>query len=92
MQIGDTTRYGIDNPNDWAKLLPAHGHLVNIDGKSYTVAMFHQLKCLDIVRHDYAAKKGPTDLSRHCLNYLRQTLLCHSDTRLESIRSPFRPK
>ena len=27
-------------------------------------------------------------LARHCMNYLRQMILCRADTRLEPVRSP----
>ena len=52
--------------------------------------MWHQLRCLDIIRRAYDAHEGltpegPSPVARHCLHYLRQTVLCRSDTRLEPV-------
>ena len=32
------------------------------------------------------ASEGPTALGRHCLNYLRQMVLCRGDLQLESMQ------
>lgn len=78
---------------------------------SYTLALFHQLECISILRSGYSirlqsyrATKGSavpvvegesrqaiTPLAEHCLNYLRQSVLCHANTRLESVRYPAPP-
>ncbi|KAH9929360.1 uncharacterized protein B0H18DRAFT_873804, partial [Fomitopsis serialis] len=97
MRVDYTSHYQYDTAEgaaEFAALLPHSGHLVYLDGpqasssasvpQAYTVTLFHQLKCLDIVRAQYA---DPTDarlpLTNHCLNYLRQTILCHPNTRVE---------
>ena len=74
-------------------LLPSGQHLVRLASQSededlevYTVMLFHQLRCLDIIREDFVLTAGSSPLARHCLNYLRQTILCHPDLRLESVR------
>lgn len=64
--------------------------------------MFHQLKCLDIIRQELVApsqRDGHTtespshwELTEHCMNYLRQISLCHGNTALESVRSDQSPK
>jgi len=53
--------------------------------ETHTVALFHQLSCIGTIRADYASNRASA-LSEHCLNYLRQTILCLADTRLEPVR------
>jgi hypothetical protein len=64
-----------------------------VDESQYlvTVEVFHQLHCLDYLRHaSYAAEDGyqhhpnESDWSRghhvdHCVDYLRQVIQCHGD-------------
>lgn len=47
--------------------------------------MFHQLECLEVLRRSYLSKTV-TEATRECFNYLEQVVLCHGDTRLESVR------
>ncbi|THV07090.1 hypothetical protein K435DRAFT_772810 [Dendrothele bispora CBS 962.96] len=65
----------------------------------FTVTLFHELKCLSIYREEYMAvlasrhnsdspptsssTRQPSPLVRHCLNYLRQRVLCRMDLKLE---------
>ena len=57
---------------------------------SFVPVMFHQLHCLrSIVKKLAALDSGSTAVKdfghvEHCLNYLRQTLLCRADGHLES--------
>ncbi|THH13059.1 hypothetical protein EW146_g7120 [Bondarzewia mesenterica] len=105
----DTHRYALRTPEgtaEWRALLPfddTHSgfpngtiHLGPHD-RPFTVAMFHQLQCLDIIRSALAFPTHSKDscgknLRDHCLNYLRQAVLCHAHTDLESIRSDQGPK
>jgi hypothetical protein len=79
----------------WASLIPKNGGIVRVgpDRTPYMLSMFHQLKCLDILRRMYAEEHGGSldAIGRHCLNYLRQTLLCRADLRLESVQDPDGP-
>jgi len=97
MSISDTTRYGLSNDGniDYAGLMPTGGHTVHISTpdspvpQTFTVALFHQLKCLEIYHREYL-KPPPRQVTpelRGCLNYLRQSLLCHANTRLESVKN-----
>ncbi|KAE9388845.1 hypothetical protein BT96DRAFT_890329 [Gymnopus androsaceus JB14] len=80
----------------WKHLLPEGGHVVHLtesDGSitSHTVAMFHQLRCLEIL-HDAYVDEGShrtSSLAGHCMNYLRQTMLCQMDMRTELQGSVF---
>ncbi|KAJ6490179.1 hypothetical protein DFH09DRAFT_1053828 [Mycena vulgaris] len=97
LTIHNTARYGIDEEGgqDYAQLMPSGGHTIHLlsdrnrQPQVSTVALFHQLKCLEIYHREYSQKprREPTSLLRHCLNYLRQSILCHADTRLESIKN-----
>ncbi|KII91606.1 hypothetical protein PLICRDRAFT_38403 [Plicaturopsis crispa FD-325 SS-3] len=70
----------------------------------FGVAMYHQLHCLDSLRmaitrgpeHDHRrdaefsgyGKRAQVPHVNHCLNYLRQTILCSADLTLEPEISP----
>lgn len=89
MVMDTSTRYQLNTTvgaEEWAQLMPSGGHLIHLeeDGKTqaYTLALFHQLRCLDILREDYVSGK-PSPLRKHCLNYIRQSVLCIADTHLE---------
>lgn len=97
MNIFDTVHYPLDQSGvpQYSQLMPSGGHVVHISDLSnqksspeaYTVTLFHQLKCLDIIHHNYINDASPSPLLSHCMNYLRQTVLCHPDTRIESVKS-----
>jgi len=98
MSIFTGARYDLksdEGEQEWSKILPSPGgHVVHIaddsssEPKPYTVTLFHQLKCLDIIRRQYVSP--PTipisSLTKHCLNYLRQTMICRPNLRLESVK------
>jgi len=73
----------------WDHLLPPSGHTVHLtesDGsiKTYTVTMFHQLRCVEVLQRAYADEGSHrTPIAQHCLNYLRQTFMCGMDMRNE---------
>lgn len=109
MFIEDTVHYQVDDAasvvvdEEWAQLYPGDGLVYlgnnNIDPKQpYTVSMFHQLRCLDIIRRDARALEArnlteptvPSLLAQHCVNYLRQMVLCRSDLDLDTTTG--RPK
>jgi len=100
MHVEDSTHYQVlDNMHaaaEYKQLVPSRGHVVRLpnDPQPYTVSMFHQLRCLDVIRDSYVQRSlaGRPGLADHCLNYLRQSFLCDSSTRLESVRKPTPPK
>ena len=55
----------------------------------HTIAMFHQLRCLDVLREQILLPLEDRNIprSQHCLNYLRQMILCRGDMHLESFRA-----
>nr|A0A142I729.1 RecName: Full=UstYa family oxidase phomYb; AltName: Full=Phomopsin biosynthesis cluster protein Yb [Diaporthe leptostromiformis]AMR44281.1 DUF3328 protein [Diaporthe leptostromiformis]BDA39141.1 DUF3328 [Diaporthe leptostromiformis] len=62
--------------------------------QSALVSVFHQLHCLYMTRAGYfAARSGNLDEVNvvhvsHCWDYLRQAIMCHSDTTLEWLHAP----
>jgi hypothetical protein len=109
MAMGDSVHYDLHTSlgaDEWSQLIPDSGttviHLTS--GEVRTVAMLHQLQCLDYLRLDYIAKQFPTSMSQQCvplalllgffsvflascLNYLRQSVLCHAGSRLEPLKT-----
>jgi len=95
--------YGEDaaSVSDWKSLLPSGGHTIHL-GKDrseiYTVSLFHQLRCLDIIGDALVAFQhnnrtiSPDSLTTHCMDYIRQMAMCRADTRIESARSPIGPR
>ncbi|KAJ7268003.1 hypothetical protein C8J57DRAFT_1326357 [Mycena rebaudengoi] len=95
MSMEDTVRYplrGASAKVQWESMVPKNGGIVHVGPEKtpYMLSMFHQLKCLDILRRMYVEDHhGELDaIGRHCLNYLRQTVLCRADLRLESLQDP----
>lgn len=98
MRFSYSSHYQIgtaEGADEFAKLVPAKGHMVYIDDDSsppvarpYTVTLFHQMKCLDLLREQYISE-SPRLLkyTAHCLNYLRQTILCRPNLRIESAKN-----
>ncbi|KAF9528135.1 hypothetical protein CPB83DRAFT_854969 [Crepidotus variabilis] len=59
--------------------------------------MMHQLKCLDLLReevvrdrptvsHEFKSTVQIAPVTRHCLNYIRQMIICRGDWELESFQ------
>ncbi|MCJ1481037.1 hypothetical protein MMC06_001193 [Schaereria dolodes] len=65
----------------------------NVSPNMMGVAVYHQLHCLDAIRRGYYSALAGTTPSmhsdpphmRHCIDYLRQSLLCNADTNLEPV-------
>ncbi|KAF7436236.1 hypothetical protein PC9H_003065 [Pleurotus ostreatus] len=98
MFVENSRHYGLDSPDantEWAALVPSEDGVIHIGPEKtpFLPAIFHQLKCLDIIRQAYLTEgtDGNNSLPRHCLNYLRQSLLCRTDLRLEPVVDPFGP-
>jgi hypothetical protein len=55
------------------------------DMRAFGVGMVHQLHCLNLIRMGIVEPPRPalSDHVQHCLNYLRQLLLCTADAALE---------
>lgn len=98
----DSFHYALDTELGiaaWNATLPRGGAVLRLGPghRSFTLSMFHQLRCLNIIRdtladlyHDRSAGMGPkrARMAEHCMNYLRQTVSCRADLRLETVRAP----
>jgi len=89
MTFEDSVHYQMDTEDgraEWASLIPGSG-LVYLGEQHhpFSISMFHQLRCLDILREDIVEGNSNTTLRHHCLNYLRQMVMCRGDTELETI-------
>ncbi|VDC03528.1 unnamed protein product [Peniophora sp. CBMAI 1063] len=98
MYFEDSVRYGLNGSDadaEWAALLPPDGGCVRFGpvGATYMPSMFHQLACLDLLRQSYVAREsalagGSPVRVTSCLNYIRQTVYCRRDVRLEPVVDP----
>lgn len=83
--IDDTKHYqirGSTADQEFDTLAPA----VDFESGEFSpVSMVHQLQCLQVIRKEYG-EGTQTALAEHCMQYLRQSILCAADTRLESVR------
>ena len=101
MTFEDTHHYSINttiSEFEWNTTLPAEGAVVFLGPhrRPFTVSVFHQLRCLNIVRmailqvHQgvlLGSRGDGGELVNHCMNYLRQMVLCRTDTTLETVRA-----
>ena len=91
MNIEPTKHYQLSGQSadaEWAALAPNNGILhLGPRRQPYSVSLFHQLRCLDIIRRDIVESLPPegSKLSRHCLNYMRQMVLCRTDLALDPV-------
>ncbi|KAJ6617493.1 hypothetical protein B0H10DRAFT_1986468 [Mycena sp. CBHHK59/15] len=99
--IHDTVRYQLDTDDgaaEWAASAPGNGLIYLGDQcRPFTVSMFHQIRCLDTLRKTFVRAQSdnvntthPPDtpdwpLTRHCLNYMRQMVLCRAHQYLDPI-------
>ncbi|PBK84094.1 hypothetical protein ARMGADRAFT_1088805 [Armillaria gallica] len=82
---------GTDADAEWDSLVPGDGLLHLGDRqRPFTLGMFHQLQCIDVLRRGILETYrlyplSDSELVAHCLNYLRQIVICHSDNSLELV-------
>ena len=92
MSTEESIHYQLDTPQanlEWRALVPANGTIyLGPERRPYTISMFQQLRCLDIICTELLSARGldtpipPSELSRHCFDYLRQTTLCRDLVRV----------
>jgi len=72
-------------------LLPPSGHLVTLEGsakgENYTLGMFHQLRCIQLLRNDLRKFSKSRNVNS-CLRYLWQSVLCSGNVQLEGVFVP----
>ncbi|KAG0700226.1 hypothetical protein DFH29DRAFT_807883 [Suillus ampliporus] len=78
---------GITAWSEWNSLdhFPqGHGFVrLGSNGRVFGISMFHQIHCLQMIRS--ALINGPNGHSGHCLNFLRQAILCNADITLDPL-------
>ncbi|THH08336.1 hypothetical protein EW146_g9027 [Bondarzewia mesenterica] len=92
LTVEESTHYplaGADALKQWASTAPRSIGYVRLGAPQRTlcVSMFHQLHCLRALRLRIDEGVGSLAHAQHCLNYLRQMVLCSPDLTLE----PFDP-
>lgn len=91
----DSVHYTFDKPlgvAEWKAMLPSGDGLLRLgqSGEVFSIGLFHQLRCLDIVReavvdvfaHPEKAtmeEDAQPPLVQHCMDFLREMVLCHAD-------------
>jgi hypothetical protein len=90
MVVEESVHYSITAPeamNEWLYNSPLGTGSARLgpNKRGFFISMFHELHCFRLMRTALvsAPKPGLIDHSFHCLNYLRQSALCASDTTLE---------
>ncbi|KAI0325287.1 hypothetical protein GY45DRAFT_1330469 [Cubamyces sp. BRFM 1775] len=101
----DSYHYAVDTAlgiAEWNVTLPRGGATLYLgdDARPFTLALFHQLRCLNIIREvvvDFFNDPSPDakikrfDMIHHCMNYLRQSVICRGNVRLENVRADLDP-
>ncbi len=88
----DSVHYHPNNSVEWHSLFPRGSEgFVRLGPRSrlFGVSMFHQLHCLDKMRRAVVGvppSEWESWHTQHCLNYVRQMLLCAASTRLEPVK------
>jgi len=107
--VENSVHYQLDGDDEEWKALYPNGGIVYVgeNKKPFTISMFHQLRCLDILRREIvrleAASSEPdpsetqekaanstsasnsSPLHYHCVDYLRQMVLCRADLELDPV-------
>ncbi|KAI0833599.1 hypothetical protein BC628DRAFT_1307901, partial [Trametes gibbosa] len=97
----DSFHYALDTDigiAEWNATLPPGGAVLYLgpDRRPFTLSLFHQLRCLNIVRDTIvrihqdpssARTRSSSRLVEHCMNYLLQTVIRRGDLRLETVRA-----
>lgn len=97
MTVEDSINFSLDTPvgeAQWVAIMPPDDGYVTVSSRRYRLAMFHQLDCIDTIRQSLLSRKAnvtvpPSQDAKFCLNYIRQAILCRSDTQLEWVRSEY---
>jgi hypothetical protein len=105
MPVEDSVHYALDTATgvaEWKTMLPSGDGVLHLgpDKRQFTISLFHQLRCLNVLRAAMLLEldrvnEGPpeqdwqTPSTHHCMSYIRQTVLCRANLRLESVKAPY---
>ncbi|KAI0354434.1 hypothetical protein OH77DRAFT_1521711 [Trametes cingulata] len=85
-QFDNGLHYDFNASAAWGALVPGDG-LIHLGPhrEPFMVSMLHQLRCLDIMRDQLTKPlaERTEQPARHCMNYIRQMILCRGDTHLD---------
>ncbi|KAF9557474.1 hypothetical protein CPC08DRAFT_710372 [Agrocybe pediades] len=97
MRFEDTVRFSFEDDEtsnlEWDSLSPGRGLIYLGEHKRpFSTSMFHQLRCISIIRTQAIRNitkdndtSSASSVGFHCLNYLRQMVLCRSDRAIAPI-------
>jgi hypothetical protein len=90
MTMEESRHYAVVGPDahdEWASNSPVgYGYIrLGPEYRGFSIAMFHELHCLHVIRLVLAGSNKTHTLGhmQHCLNYLRQFILCSPSLVLE---------
>jgi hypothetical protein len=99
----NTIHYALHTPlgdAQWKSRLPSGDGLIQLgpSGRVFSVGLFHELRCLNIIRsalgeifaHPEKSTPdvdGQPPLVKHCMDYIRQMVLCHADLTVMNIKT-----
>ncbi|PBK87114.1 hypothetical protein ARMGADRAFT_1066181 [Armillaria gallica] len=93
--IEDSVHYQLNGTaadGEWETLFPGNGLVVlGPHEQVFSISMFHQLRCLNIIRTAIVERggiwghNGSSELVHHCVNYLRQMVLCRASMHLDDV-------
>lgn len=99
----DSVHYTIDEPlgiAEWHTMMPSGDGLLRLgpSGEVFSIGLFHHLRCLGIIRevlvdifaHPEKAtpeKDNQPPVVQHCMDYMREMVLCHADLTALNIKS-----
>lgn len=92
LDVENSVHYGTNNPQhvetDWEIRIDAHEwYKLGPRMHAYAAVMQHDLHCLDIFHRALVVTDSRSRFGhvQHCLNYLRQVILCDPDLTLEDV-------
>lgn len=79
------TPLGATSDAEWLSLAtPGFGYVrLGPEDRTFVVTMFHELHCLRMLNLAFTPNITSLPHATHCLNYLRQSILCSPDLALE---------
>lgn len=95
LMVESNELYDLDADDEWDSLTPAgfpFGFVrMGDDARPFDVSVYHQVHCLDglrhaLIRYNWTTAENDADMLwhvTHCLNMVRQSILCQADTTLE---------
>ncbi|KAH7913567.1 hypothetical protein BJ138DRAFT_1058742 [Hygrophoropsis aurantiaca] len=81
LTIEDTKKFGLVDVEAWVDWRSTD----YFPGRAFGISMFHQMHCLQMIRHAVLYPNTANGHTHHCLNLLRQAVLCAADVTLDPL-------